>query len=193
MRFDADVGGVLNGRDLSRRFLDAQLRDQRRGVGDFAEGIARSQLAGIGFGPRSVETRMGAERLVQLRFELLDRQDIFETGDGMRIGILGRCALARVSFRVLIVTRQKEDLGRSSQQQRRAGLAPAGQVVEVRLLLEPEDLVIRLGLSFEQKHAVGSRFAQRLTQSRPSCAKIVERDFSLQDRCRGEAQHERAT
>ena len=107
MGFHADVGGVLNGRDLSRRFFDAQFRDQRRGVGHVAKRIARAQLAGIGFGPRRVDARMGTERQIQLRFELFDRQNFFKTSDRVSIGILGRRALARVSLGAFIVRGRK--------------------------------------------------------------------------------------
>ncbi len=84
MGFDAHVGRVLDGSDLRRRLFHPQLGDERRRVGDVAEGIARPQLAGIGFAPGRVEACMGTKRQIQLRFQLLYRQDLFESGDDMR-------------------------------------------------------------------------------------------------------------
>jgi len=96
MRFDADVGGVLDGGNFGRGLLEAQLGDQRRGIGDVTKRIAGSQLGGVIFGPRRVEARMGAERTIQLAFQFLYGQNCIEPSSLTRIDVVGRSAFAGV-------------------------------------------------------------------------------------------------
>ena len=96
VRLNAHVRGVLDGCDLGRRFDKAKLGNQRRGIGHFAERIARSQLGCVVLGPRRVDSSMRAQLPVQLGFELLDGQDVFETCDRMYVGVLGRRTAPRV-------------------------------------------------------------------------------------------------
>src|SRR5580658_7697658 len=128
---------------------------------------------------------MGAQSQIQLRFQLFDGQDVFKARERARIAVRGGAALARKSLGVFVVRRQEERLARRSQQQYRARLRPTGQVIEVRLLRKTEDSIDALRLPLEQKHSVGSRFAQRFTQGVASRSKLIRRNLSLKDRRRG--------
>ncbi len=181
MRLNADVGGVLDGRDFGRRLLDAQLGDERGGVGDLAKRITRVELR-IG-DAGGVDVFVRGERLVKLAFEFFHRQDVFKASGGLDAGIFRRPAPAVITLRHRVVVRQEEDLSRRCDKQSGAGFRPASQVIEVRFLREGEDRIAALGLPHHQQSAI-----QRFPQGRPPRAELLSRHFGKHRQREGQEQ-----
>ena len=181
MGFHADVGGMLNGADLSRRFFDTQLGDQRRGIGDLAKRIARPQLAGIGFTPGRVEARSaGPSARSSCDFEFFDRQNLVETGDSVRIGILGRRALAVIALRRVRGERQNRISSEGVSRSAAPGSSSRSGSRNSGVCAKPEDQIVSFGLSFEKQHAAALP-GEGLTQGGPARAKLVRRAFGRLD------------
>src|SRR5260370_9766456 len=88
------------------------------------------------------------------------------------VRVFGRGALARIQLAPVVVMRQEEDrLGRRYQQCG-ARLHPAGQVVEIRLLLKAEHRVAAFRLAGKKNHAI-----ERFLKVSPAAMKLIERYF----------------